>query len=95
MWQDRALILLVIVQTCKSWTDFTPSVLRITSSRSSVRVFGCALHQDVQRLFEQAPAASSDQRGNEHTDERIRPFPAERHHKYGGGNRADRAEKVA
>lgn len=58
-------------------------------------VFGCALHQDVQRLFEQAPAASSDQRGNEHTDERIRPFPAERHHKYGGGNRADRAEKVA
>ena len=71
MWQDKTLILLVIVQTCKSWTDLTPSV------------------------FEQAPAAASDQRGNEHAGERVRPFPAERHHEYGGGNRADRADKVA
>ena len=60
-----------------------------------VDVFGRAFHEDVQRLFEQTPAASSDQRGNEHAGERIRPFPAERHHEYGGGNRADRAEKVA
>ncbi len=85
----------VTVQTCRSWTERTPSTRADRGAdRIDVEARRRRLHQHVEGLLDQPPGGGEDEAGDQQADDRVDDRRAAGEHDGAGDDDAERAERV-